>query len=297
MYKKGKISIITPTYNRAKTLHRVFESLEKQTYKNFEWIIIDDGSTDETKVLVDTWSQEVDYIRYVYQPNAGKHIAVNRALAMATGEYTTTVDSDDEIREDAFQILIDAWNEIPEKDRKKYKNVTAKCYDPQTGKPIGASLPGGQLDCSSLDARYIYKMNYERWGMTRTEVAIQYKSKEIGGKFYPETIMQDLCARKYIERYIDVPLRGYYRDAGNALTKNKINKENFYLWTHNINDNMDYFKYDPKSFIKSYIGITMTGFANGYKLSYMIKNVNRPLDKMITIFFAPAGFVALWIKK
>lgn len=48
MYEKGKISIITPTYNRAKTLHRVFESLEKQTYKNFEWIIIDDGSTDET---------------------------------------------------------------------------------------------------------------------------------------------------------------------------------------------------------------------------------------------------------
>lgn len=95
-------------------------------------------------------------------------------------------------------------------------------------------------------------MNYERWGMTRTEVAIQYKSKEIGGKFYPETIMQDLCARKYIERYIDVPLRGYYRDAGNALTKNKINKENFYLWTHNINDNMDYFKYDPKSFINLY---------------------------------------------
>lgn len=96
-------------------------------------------------MLVDTWSKEVDYIRYVYQPNAGKHIAVNRALVMATGEYTTTVDSDDEIREDAFQILIDAWNEIPEKDRKKYKNVTAKCYDPQTGKPIGASLPGGAV--------------------------------------------------------------------------------------------------------------------------------------------------------
>ena len=283
--------MVTATYNRADKLHRVFDSLQKQTYRKFEWIIIDDGSEDNTKQIVEEWRSQVDYIRYYYQENKGKHIAVNRAMDLVRGEYRTCIDSDDEISPDAFEVLINEWHRIPKNERNRFVGVTAKCYDPETGEPIGPPIPGEHLDCSSLDARYVHKMNYERWGLGRTEVAVQFRSQELDGKFYPETIVQDQCARKYLERYINNPLRGYYRDTSNALTKNKINKENYYLWVHNINDNMDYFRYAPKNFIKSFVGISMTGFARNMAVSEMVYPLKTWWRKFITVCFVPCGYV------
>ncbi len=72
-----RISVITPTYNRGSTLERVFHSLEKQTMKSFEWIIVDDGSTDNTKEIVDDFIRKAKFdIKYIRQENNGKHIAV-----------------------------------------------------------------------------------------------------------------------------------------------------------------------------------------------------------------------------
>ena len=80
-----EITVFTPSYNRAKTLPRVFECLKTQTYKSFEWIIIDDGSEDNTKDVVDGFLKENLFfdIIYVYQKNQGKHIATNNAVKCA----------------------------------------------------------------------------------------------------------------------------------------------------------------------------------------------------------------------
>ena len=92
-----EITVFTPSYNRAKTLPRVFECLKKQTYKSFEWIIIDDGSEDNTKDVVDGFLKENNFfdIIYVYQKNQGKHIATNNAVKMCRGNFFITLDSDD----------------------------------------------------------------------------------------------------------------------------------------------------------------------------------------------------------
>ena len=289
--EKGKITVVTATYNRENTLERVYNSLKAQTYKNFEWIIIDDGSEDNTKQLVEYWKENSEFpIQYYYQSNQGKHIAINKGIELADGEYYTVIDSDDEIKKDSFEILINEWNKIPENERKKYKSVTARSYDPETGKMIGDLLKKDVIDCSSLDARYKYKMKYERWGISRTEVIKEYRSLPIDGHFYPETIMQDKCARKYIERYIDIPLSGYYKDTNNAITKQKIKKENIYLWAHNINDNMDYFFYDIPNFIKSFIGISMCGFANKMKIKEIIKQGKGIYRKIGITIFIPVGY-------
>src|SRR6476619_6982250 len=80
-------TVFTPTYNRARTLDRVYTSLKNQTFRDFEWIIVDDGSSDETSNLVQAWQQEAGFpVRYVYQPNLGKHVAFNRGVAEARGE-------------------------------------------------------------------------------------------------------------------------------------------------------------------------------------------------------------------
>ena len=81
-------TICTATFNRAHTLQRVFDSLSAQTLDDFEWIIIDDGSTDETKFHVSKWQETAPFeIRYHYQPNKGKHIAINKGVDLAQGEF------------------------------------------------------------------------------------------------------------------------------------------------------------------------------------------------------------------
>lgn len=290
--KDIKISVITTTYNRKNTIIRVFNSLQKQSYKNFEWIIIDDGSNDGTGKLINEFKEKAKFpITYLWQENQGKHVAMNKALNMCKGEYFTSIDSDDEIKSESFEILIKAWNEIPAKDRIKYKSVTARCYNPQTGETIGKPMKNEVIDCSSLDAKYKYKMNYEKWGLSKTSIERDFISPEIKGHFYPEAIIQDLQARKYIERYIDIPLRGYYFDTSNAITKNKIKKENLYLWEHNINDNMDYFFYDIPTFIKSFIGVSMCGYANGLNFKQILKQIKGNLKKITVTLFLPVGYI------
>lgn len=90
------ITIFTPTYNRAHTLPELYLSLLEQTDKDFEWLIIDDGSSDQTQKLVEGWKREDKIsIRYIYQENGGKHIAYNHALEVADSELFWPLDSDD----------------------------------------------------------------------------------------------------------------------------------------------------------------------------------------------------------
>ena len=97
-------TVFTPTYNRGHTLHRVYNSLRIQTCSDFEWLIMDDGSTDCTAELVKGWQAENHFpIRYYFQENQGKHFAWNRAAEIAFGEYFICADSDDEFTPDALQ--------------------------------------------------------------------------------------------------------------------------------------------------------------------------------------------------
>jgi len=103
-------TVFTPTFNRAHTLHRVFDSLVAQTYRDFEWIVIDDGSTDDTQSLIKLWQQQADFpIHYHYQVNSGKHIAYNYAVKLAHGELFLVIDSDDGFVVNALESMLYWW--------------------------------------------------------------------------------------------------------------------------------------------------------------------------------------------
>lgn len=100
-----KFTVFTPTYNRAYILHKLYESLLRQTKKDFEWLVVDDGSTDDTESLIQKWIKEGSLnIRYYKQENQGKHIAINKALELAKGKYLITIDSDDYIEDNCIEI-------------------------------------------------------------------------------------------------------------------------------------------------------------------------------------------------
>lgn len=104
------LTIFTPTFNRARTLLRTYQSLCAQTCKDFEWLIIDDGSIDNTAEIVNKWIKEADFkIRYIYQENQGMHGAHNTAYKNINTELNTCIDSDDYMPTDAVESIISFW--------------------------------------------------------------------------------------------------------------------------------------------------------------------------------------------
>lgn len=117
--QRVKISVFTPTYNRAPTLERLYHSLQSQTFTDFEWLVIDDGSKDGTKALFDKWlTQENSFpIHYHYKENGGKHTAINLGLDKARGELFFAADSDDFLTGDALE-KINSWvNALPTNEK------------------------------------------------------------------------------------------------------------------------------------------------------------------------------------
>lgn len=125
-----KFTVFTPTYNRVQTLSRVYESLQVQTFSDFEWLIVDDGSVDRTRELVEGWQMEACFpIHYLWQENQGKHVAFNYALQEARGELFLTLDSDDACVPEALERFYFHWNAIPENRKGQFSAVTALCKD------------------------------------------------------------------------------------------------------------------------------------------------------------------------
>lgn len=290
-----RITVFTPTFNREKTLKRVYNSLLNQTYKDFIWIIVDDGSKDNTKNIVNDFVKEnkID-IKYIYQENQGKHIAINTALNVVDTEFFIIADSDDSFLPESLEVFVKYWEDIPYDKRKEYKGIIARCFDSKTKKPIGKFFDEKVVDCTELEAKFKYKLSGEKWSFFRTEVMKEFSFPEIEGlKFYPETIIWQKMSRKYKTRYINIPLREYFRDQENALTnrKNTRYKENVYLWEHIINNIYDYFWYNPKLFIKAHIGITRDGLLNGFKLKDILKLNNKFYKRILTFLLYPLGYI------
>ena len=114
-----KITVFTPTYNRAYILENLYRSLQRQSFTDFEWLVVDDGSSDGTKALLERWQKEDNPfpIRYCYKENGGKCRAINYGLKLAQGELFFTVDSDDYLTDDALEKVA-LWESALPKDQK-----------------------------------------------------------------------------------------------------------------------------------------------------------------------------------
>lgn len=134
------LTIFTPTYNRAHTILRTYESLCNQTCHDFEWLVIDDGSTDNTRELIEGLIKENKIpIRYIYQKNQGMHGAHNTGYRNIATELNTCIDSDDAMPEDAVEKIVRFWNEH-KNDRDKYAGIIGLDVDMNSGKIIGSKI-------------------------------------------------------------------------------------------------------------------------------------------------------------
>jgi len=289
-------TVFTPTFNRHKTLPYVFESLMHQTFKSFEWIIVDDGSTDSTRTLVPDWLSTAPFrIRYFYQENKGKHVATNLAVVVAEGEHCLCFDSDDRFTPNALEVLNKEWLSIRPEKRKEYKGITCRCFDPVTGKIVGSPLPCSPFDTDSIELRLRYRVKGEMCGSTHTEIMRSHPSPVLDEdmKFYPESIIWFDIAREYKQRMIEVGIRYYYQDQANALTGKNVDRAgaNYYLWRYYLNDCFDYARYSPEVFAKAFVGMSRDGFTVSRPINGMVIDLNSFVKRALFIVFLPAGYV------
>ncbi|TVY05647.1 glycosyltransferase family 2 protein [Paenibacillus cremeus] len=133
------LTVFTPTFNRAYTLHLCYESLKRQTCKDFIWLIIDDGSTDKTRELVNDWiSENLVPIRYHFQENQGMHGAHNTAYELIDTELNVCIDSDDYMANDAVEKIVSFWKKH---GNERFAGIIGLDATPN-GEIIGTELPG-----------------------------------------------------------------------------------------------------------------------------------------------------------
>lgn len=187
-----KITVFTPTYNRAYVIEKLYRSLQRQSFTDFEWLVIDDGSTDDTKKLFDIWSTEENTfpIYYYQQKNGGKCRAINRALELAHGELFFTVDSDDYLTSDALKKVCLWIDDLPE--NQKYCGVAGNLGISENETP-NKILHGEYLDGNALD-RY-KEVDGERALVFFSEIHRKYKYPEFENEnFMTEAVVWNRMA-------------------------------------------------------------------------------------------------------
>lgn len=292
-------TIFTPTYNRAHTLGRVYESLRGQTVRDFEWLIIDDGSEDETEQLAAKWQNEANFsVRYVRQPHGGKHVAYNRALDLARGRFFTVLDSDDALLPDALKSLCEAWNSIPESERHAFCGIDGLCED-QHGSLIGDRFPSDPFDATLREAKYLYRLRGEKWGVGLTEIVREYPYPEVPGvEFVPEGIVWLEIAKKFKSRSINKVLRIYHvDDAQTGVTlsqrtcfaKHALGRWLYYIWL--LKNDLEFFFRAPMPFLKAAVMLPVSGWYSGQGLGLALQRLGRLDAKLLVVVALPVALV------
>lgn len=187
------LTVFTPAYNRAKTLPRTYESLRKQNCKNFVWLIIDDGSTDETARLVKGWQEQEDEfeIRYIYKENGGMHTAHNLAYENIDTELNVCIDSDDCVANGAIKKILALWEKVKHEN---YAGIIGLDADFE-GNIIGKGFPKNMKD-TTLSGYYASGGHGDKKLVYRTDVIKQYPP-------YPVFPGEKYVALAYKYRLID----------------------------------------------------------------------------------------------
>lgn len=195
-----KLTVFTPTYNRAYTLPKLYESLIGQTEKDFEWLIIDDGSSDTTQELIGSYIQDQKIaIRYYKQKNGGKHRAINKGVNLANGELFFIVDSDDFLVDNALKLIVNIYKEV--RIDKSFAGVCGlKVYPDMT--PLGGEPNFDVIDANAIDIRFKYRVKEDLAEAFKTDILREYPFPDFKDeKFCPESLVWNRIAQNYKLRY------------------------------------------------------------------------------------------------
>ncbi len=293
-------TVYTPTYNRAHTLHRVFESLRAQTCRDFEWLVIDDGSTDGTAEVMRRFQKEATFpVRYLQEPHGGAHHVHNVSLREAQGELWIKLDSDDGCVPHALERLREHWQSIPEAQRERFSGVTGLCQD-QNGALVGVPFPREPLDCTAAELEYRHKVRGEKWGFLRLEVVRRFPYPEnVPGNFIPESFIWCQVSKAYQTRHINEPLRIYWMDAPSLVhgrSNPRTNAAGHRLMFKMVLDlESGWFFTAPLRLLRAAVQYGRFAFLNGTGLPRQLVDLGTPGGRVLWAVALPVA-AALWLR-
>lgn len=304
-------TIITPIYNRAYCIERVFNSVKKQTFKDFEYIIIDDGSTDNIDEKVENFMNNTDIpILYIKKENGGVHTARNAGIQNGRGKLVIFLDSDDELTPDSLELSYNEWNRIPKTERNDYFQMKALCIT-QNGNQIGKDFPNN-----------INELNWKK----RVKVARSYKVDHSGVrqlkimkenpwpepkyvKFVIENVLWAKLDKKYKSWYFNDKLKIVHIDNEDHISncnKSVVQKwglqtciNNYWQITYYLNNKKIYIN-NLKHYIKLLMEYALLrNYLKDKKVEvtkcYKIKNF---IDEIFYImFYIPSILAQKWFEK
>ena len=280
-----KFTVFTPTFNRKELLEKLYKSLQKQTFKDFEWLIVDDGSTDGTKEKVEEFLSEKKLeIKYYFKENGGKQRAYNFATEKANGELFICLDSDDEYVENGLEIILKYW-----KKYEKNSDIAGMGYlsTYPNREIIGSSFPEKEMISTQFEIYNKYGVKGDKGLMFRTEIIKKYKFPVFEDeKFITEAVVYNRICEKYKMVYVNekIEIKEYQEDGltakynnlllrnpkGQALYHNEINSQKL-TFKQKILNNAVYYKFCKVA---------------GYKFGKIFKESK---NKLFLIFAIPVG--------
>ena len=283
------LTIITTTYNRAYCIHQVYESLKRQDSNDFCWLVVDDGSTDNTREVIEDFMNEglVD-IEYIYQENKGMTGARNTAYNACKTELNTIIDSDDWLADGAVRTIIDFWNANKRED---LAGIMAPDIKPN-GEVIGTTLPSFLKETTVMEAFGKHKVRGDKKLIYRTDISRLYPYPEYPGEnFFPASYKFLLIDKLYKMLVLNVGICVVdYND--NSMSFDKIAQyrrcpKGFIQY---YNTAMECYEY-PKMIIKNclmYIAIS--------KLNKEKKIISKSSRKALAILlYIPGSILAFYI--
>nr|WP_263314152.1 glycosyltransferase family 2 protein [Mammaliicoccus sp. Marseille-Q6498] len=277
-----KLTIFTPTYNRKATLERLYNSLLSQTNKQFEWLIVDDGSTDGTEDYIknlETTSFEINYIK---QSNSGKHVATNVGLYKASGEIFTCLDSDDWFYDDAVDFMINQF----QNDETLNGFIALDTY--QDGTVVGEKLPS--LDkVNWVDLRYKHNVKGDKCYVFKTQLIKDMTFPQHGkSRHMPPSYQLFEYSRKYNFKLINKPLKfvEYLSDGlTNSIKKQYyVSSENYCEYRKFVHKQLPNFKEKIKNIMLYDISWLQTGLNNKHKFDGIF-------DRLFSIILLPPSTI------
>lgn len=286
------LTVFTPAYNRAHTLPRTYESLKNQTCKDFIWLVVDDGSADNTRELVSSWMEtEKDFeIQYFYKENGGMHTAHNTAYENIHTELNTCIDSDDMMPSNAVELILNKWKEVKDKG---FAGIIGLDSDLE-GNIIGKGFPPG-LKETTLVGYYAAGGEGDKKLVYRTDVINQYPPYPVfeGEKYVALAYKYRLIDQDYKLAVLDEVLVNvdYQPDGSSATMFKQYLKypKGFAFWRKAC------MKY-PESLKR--IPVDCMHYVSSSLISGNKQYIKESPRKVMTILMIPAGYLLTWyIKK
>jgi glycosyltransferase involved in cell wall biosynthesis len=295
------VTVFTPTFNRADKIHRAFESLMAQdcNHRLFEWVVIDDGSSDGTEAVIEAFRHVADFdIQYYFQKNSGKHVAHNRALSVARGELFLKCDSDDAFDGEAIGYFLSFWNRLNPADRIRYSGISVRCRS-QHGNIVTPPMPREPIVSNNSEAVILYKKTGDGWGISRTDVLREFLFPEQHvGSHYPELIMWNRLGRKYKDIYTNKVLYTIFYDANNSITRNELAEDRGKWLDKALRESADYLNHDfhyvlrrPLFFVKRAVIYNQALLLRGSKALVDDQRL-KGCGKWWCLLFKPLSFLA-----